>query len=99
MRGSLISENIWHNPAFSQLRNNVGAVSNQPDRNIFLFSNRILQNSHGLIERGDHEVAIPGLQTFLDAFSIDINSQECCTSHSRRQWLSASHASHAPTDN
>jgi hypothetical protein len=85
-------------PRSAKFRNHVRAVSDQPDRNIFFFTNRVLQNAQGFVESGDHEVAIAGLQALLDALRIDVNAQKSRAGHGCGEGLSSTHAAHAAAD-
>ena len=95
MGRSLIGENIRHHAPFGKLRNNVSAVPHQTHRDVLFFTHCVLQNAHRFIERGDHKVAIAGLQALLDTFGVNVNSQEGRAGHGRGQWLRATHAAHA----
>ena len=95
VRGSLIGENVGNDAALGQLRNDVGAVADQPDRNVFFLAHGVLQDAQRFVERVDHEVAVAGLQALLDALGIDVDAEESRASHGRRQRLRSTHAAHA----
>ena len=95
MGGRLVGENVGYHAAIGELGNDIGAISYQSDRNIFFFANSIFQNAQCLVEGCDHEVAIACLKALLNAFGIDINSEECRAGHGCRERLGAAHASHA----
>ena len=98
VRRSLVGEDVRHHAAFRQLGNDVGTVANQPDRNVFPFANRVFQDAECFLERGDHEVAIAGLQSLLDALWIDVNPEKRRAIHGGCQWLGSAHAAHAAAD-
>ena len=98
MRGSLIGENIRHHTAFGKFGNNVCAVADEADRNIFFFADGIFQNSQRFVKRGHKKIAVACLEPLLDALGIDINPQERRAGHRRRQWLRAAHPAHAAGD-
>ena len=74
MRGRLVSQNIGHDPALGEFRNNLSAVPYQPYRNIFFLADRVLYNPQRFIKRRHHEVAVASPQPFLDPLRIDIDS-------------------------
>ncbi len=98
VRRSLIGENVRNDAAFSEFGNDVGAVADQSDRNIFFLADCVLQDAQRFIERGDHEVAVASLQAFLDALGIDVNAQKSRASHGRGEGLSSTHSAHSAGD-
>ena len=98
VRRSLIGENVRDHAAIGEFRNDVGAIADQSDGDIFFFADGILQNAQRLIERGDHEIAVAGLQALLDALGIDVNSQKSRAGHGCGQRLSSAHSAHAAAD-
>jgi hypothetical protein len=99
VRGCLVGQNVRNDAALSQFRNHVRAIPDEPDGNIFLFANRILQDAQRFIERGDHEIAVAGLEALLDALGIDVDAEKRRASHRCSKWLSSAHAAHAATHN
>ena len=95
MGRGLISENVGNDSAISQFGNDVGAIAHQPYRNIFFFTDGVLENSQRLIKRRDHEIAVAGLETFLNAIRINVNSEECCAGHGCSERLSSAHTTHS----
>src|ERR1035441_6013526 len=98
MRRSLIGKNIRHNPALSEFGDDIGAIADESDGNIFFFAHRILQNAQRLVERRHQEIAIASLQALLDALGIDINAKERSASHGCRERLRSSHSAHSSGD-
>ena len=96
--GSLVGQNVGHDAAFGEFGNNVSAIADQSDRNVFFLANGILQDAQRFIERGDHEVAVAGLQPLLDALRIDVNAEECRAGHGCGERLRSAHAAHAAGD-
>ncbi len=95
---SLIGQNIGDDAARSEFRNDVGAIAHQADGDIFFLAHSIFQDAQGFVERGDHEVAVAGLEALLDAFGIDINPEKRGAGHGCGQRLRAAHAAHAAAD-
>jgi hypothetical protein len=60
--------------SFGELRNDIGAVAHQTNGDVLLLAHRILQDAHRFIEGRDHEVAISGFETLLDALRIDVDA-------------------------
>ena len=98
VRRSLIGENVGHHAAFGKLGNDVRAIADQPDRNVFFFADGIFQNAQRLVERGDEKIAVAGLEALLDALGIDVNPKKRRAGHGSRQRLRASHSAHAAGD-
>jgi hypothetical protein len=98
MRGGLVGEDIRHDAAFDQLRNDIGAVADQADGDGFLFADGVLEDTERLVERVDHEVAVAGLEALLDALGVDVNAKECRAGHRRSEGLRATHTAHATGD-
>ena len=98
VRRSLVGQDIRYHTAFGQSRNDVRAISHQPDRNIFLFADGVFQNAQRFVERRHHEVAVPGFQPLLNALGIDIYSQKCRARHGCGEWLGSTHSAHATAD-
>ena len=95
VRAGLVGNDVRHHAALREFRNQVGAITHKADGSCFAFAHRILQNAQCFIQRIDHHVAIAGFYAALDAFRVDINSQECCAVHRGGQWLRATHPAHA----
>ena len=99
MGRGLVSENVGNDSAIGQFGNDVGAIAHQPYRNIFFFTDGVLENSQRLIKRCDHEIAVAGLEAFLDALGINVNSQECGAGHGCSERLSSAHTTHSTAHN
>ncbi len=98
MGGSLVGEDVGDYAALGEFRNNVGAIAHQTDGYVFFLADGVLQDAQGFIERGDHEVAVAGLEALLDAFGIDVDAEKRRAGHGGGEWLGATHAAHAAAD-
>ena len=78
--------------------NDIGAIADEPHRNILLLANGVLQDAQRLVESGYHEVAVSGLQPLLDALGIHVNAEKCRPGHCGGQRLSSTHSAHATAD-
>ena len=98
MGGSLVGEDVGDDAALGEFRNDVGAIADESDRNVFFLAHRVLQDAQSFVERGDHEVAVAGLEPLLDALGIDVDAEKRRAGHGGGQRLGAAHASHAAAD-
>ena len=98
MRRSLIGQNVGDDATLGEFRNHVRAIPDEPDGNIFFLADGVLQDAQRFVESGDHEVAVAGLQTLLDALGIDVDAEKSRARHGRCERLGSAHSAHATAD-
>src|SRR5690348_12431578 len=91
----LIREQIGHDAAAREFRNDVGAIADEADGGGFAFANGILQDAECFVEIVDHDVAIACFDAALDAFGIDFDAEERAAGERRGERLRAAHSPHA----
>ena len=98
VRGGLVGEDVGHDAALGKLGDDVAAVADQPDGDVLLLANGVLQDAQRLVERVDHEVAVAGAQALLDALGIDLDAEVARAGHGGGQGLGSAHATHTAGD-
>src|SRR5271166_1189430 len=98
VRGSLVGENVGHDAAVGQLGDDVTAVADEADGDVFLLADGVLQDAQRLVERVDHEVAVAGAQALLDALGVDLDAEVTGAGHGGGKGLRSAHAAHAAGD-
>src|SRR5690349_3152708 len=92
MRAGLIGQNIRNNPALHHLRQNVSAISNQPDRKRFSILASLFDHRKRFIERTRNLVAVTALQTFLDSCWVNFDAEKERAIHGCGERLGAAHS-------
>ncbi len=96
MRRGLIGDDVRFWPArpgaFHQLRQDLGGIAQQPDRNRFFRRGRFADQRQRLIQRGGFVIYIAGTQAEIDARLLTLNRQHTGPGQNARQRLRAAHA-------
>src|SRR5438132_14056 len=90
---SLIGEHIRNDITLDHLRQDIGTVADQTDRDGSPLFPRFVDYSERLIERARHLVTITSRQAFFDPGAIDFYAKKKRTVHRSRKWLGPAHAS------
>ena len=98
MGGSLVGEDVGHDAALGELGNDVSAIADEADGDVFFFADGVLEDAQGFVERVDHEVAVAGAQALLDALGIDFDAEVAGAGHGGGEGLGSAHAAHAAGD-
>ena len=94
----LVGEDVWDDTAPDHLRQHVGAVAHQADRERFPVGARLSQNAERFVEIARDSIAVAGLQAALDAVRVDVDTEEAGAVHGGCQRLCAAHSAHAARD-
>ena len=98
VRAGLIGQDIGHDLAPQHLREHIGAVADQPDRERFAIPARALHHLHRLIEAARDIIAIAALEPLLDPRRINVDSEKNRARHRRRERLRTAHSAHPAGD-
>src|SRR6266705_2369003 len=99
MRAGLVGQYIGNDAAFDDFRQDIGAVTDETNRNrLSIFARRVDQFER-LIKRPCDLIAITAFQSLLDARWIDIYSEKDGAVHGGGERLGATHSAQAAGQN
>jgi len=98
VRARLVGEHVGQDAAGDQLRQHVGGVADQPDRERPFVGPRRVQLGQSIAQVPRNLVAIAAGDALLNSRRIDVDAQEASARHRRGQRLRAAHAAHAGGD-
>ena len=95
MRAGLVGEQIGHDAAAGELRNDVSAIAHQAHGHGLLFADGILENANRFVQLIDADIAITPANAALDALRVHFNAQKCGAVHCGGERLCSAHATHS----